>query len=567
MSEVAAAIEDRVTPADEPGHAGVSRDWFVLEQLAREDGGEVRVNAQTALTYSAYWACVRIISQSIASLGWHVFESRGARGKDRVYDDVSWILDTQTNPEMSAFDFRQVLIKDALTWGNGYAEIERDGFGRVKWMYRLAPDRVEVLRDDGGRLYYEIDNGYSREPTRLGPEQVYHLKGLGPDGLVGYSVVAMFRRTISQAINVGRYGDSFFRKGPMPGGVLKVPGLVDKNRRDELREDMHNVYGGSKNAGKVLVLFGGMEFDPLSMPNTDAQFLESQRFSVEEMARIFGVPPHKLADLTRSTNNNIEHQAIEFVQDCLLPWCRRLETEADLKLYGRQLRGRRWTRLNLQALLRGDSATQVRNLQTLTTSGIATINEAREHLDYNPIEGGDTPLVQGAMVPLELALNPPDPATPAPAPKPAGKDEGGGDDDMPENLRAVFAPLLANVYDRLLRVEADKARRADNKGVLPRHVANHYTPDVEAHAADQLAPVLSALLLASGRPGDPAPLAARLARDHVRRSVDDLSHGVTALNVWGLLPGSPAARAAQQAEAHLSLAWEAVRTPTNGVHA
>lgn len=551
-----ATIENRDTPAEPPGHAGTPRDWFVMDLMTGPNHGE-RYNPGAAMTYSAFWACVRVISQSIAALGWHVFQSEG-RGKSRVYDDTAWVLDTQTSPEMSAFDFRQVILKDALVWGNGYAEIERDGYGRVRWLYRISPERVDVLRDERGAIYYAVDRYEGRDPIRLAPEQVYHLKGLGPDGLVGYSVVEMFRRTIGMALSIGRYGENFFQRGPMPGGVLKMRGMVDKVKRDEIREDINSVYGGSRNAGKVIVLFGDSEFEPLTMPNSDAQFLENQRFSVEEMARIFGVPPHKLADLTRSTNNNIEHQAIEFVQDCLLPWCRRLETEADIKLYGRRLRGQRWTRLNLQALLRGDSQTQVNNLQKLTTSGIVTVNEAREHLDYNPIDGGDTPLVQGAMVPLERVIEEPEPE-PTLAPSPTQDD---GDEPpqrpMPEDVQKTFRQLLACAYDRLLRVEADKAKRAYNKGLLSHHLSSYYATDAKAQTTEALTPIMSALLLAVGRSDQDtaARLAAEYATSHIQQSTGDLGKGVASIAGWGLEAGRPAMRAARQAEAHMAALWE-----------
>ncbi len=168
-------------------------------------------------------------------------------------------------------------------------------------------------------------------------------------------------------------------------------------------------YGGAENAGRVPVLSGGMDFESFTMPNKDAQWIESQGYQGEDICRIYGVPPHKAGIMAHSTNNNIEHQAIEAVQDCLLPWCRRLETEADIKLFGSVSRGKLRTRLDLQTLLRGDSATQTTNLASQVTNGLRTVNEGREELDLNPIEGGDTPLIQGAMAPLERVMNPPAP--------------------------------------------------------------------------------------------------------------------------------------------------------------
>lgn len=398
----------RVSP-DDPGREG-GRKWqeAALEHalwtwgISSPRDDTVSITPASALQFSAVWACVRIISQTIASLGWHTYQtSADGRSKEPLADDISWVLGWQANPEVTAYAFREALLKDALLCGNGFAEIQRDLSGRVMWLWRISPERVTVARDDGGSLVYLIDNGTGKDKTVLPPADVYHLRGLSADGVVGYSVVETARRSLSLAIQTERYGESFFKRGPLPGGVLKIPGNPKKEERDSLKSTFEKAYGGAANAGRIIVTTGNMEFAPLEMSNEDAQFLESRRFSINEVARWFGVPPHKLGDLERATFSNIEHQAIEFVQDCIFPWCRRLESEADVKLYGRKDRGRKWTKLNLNALLRGDSATQTANITSLRTSGLITANEGREQLDMNPVDGGDELLVQGAMTPSD----------------------------------------------------------------------------------------------------------------------------------------------------------------------
>jgi HK97 family phage portal protein len=550
-------IEDRITAPEGGTHgkeeAALEHALWVMGVNSQRH--HRRVDANTAMTYAAVWGCVRVIAQAVATLGWHVYETTAdGRGKQPVDDNVAWLLNTQPNPEMGAVDFRQVLLKDALLVGNGYAEIERDGYGRPVWLWRIDPARVCVERDGGRRLYYKVDNGRNSDPTSLDPPDVFHLKGPSEDGLVGYSVVAMARRTIGLGLDQERYGSNYFSRGPMPGGVLEIPPGSKKDERDAIRDSFERAYGGAENAGRVVALGGGMKFSPVTISNDDAQFLDSRRFQTEEVCRWFGVPPHKLADLTRSTNNNIEHQAIEFVQDCLLPWCRRLEAEADIKLFGRVNRGRRWTKLNLNAMLRGDSKTQVENLAKLVNGALLTVNEAREQLDYNPIEGGDTPLIQGAMVPLERLLEEPEPAPPASPPK-APPVAPKAPKEPPADLAEAFGDLLSGVYERLLRVEADKARRAHNRGQLRQWAGEFYGTEHRAHVAAALLPVLRAVALAGGLDLAKAEAAAAgLAEGHCTGGLRTVGGegGAESIDGW-------AGEAGRLGAAGIKAAWEAMQ--------
>ncbi len=440
-------------------------------------------------------------------------------------DAISWLLNVQASPEMSAFDFRQTLLVDALTWGNGYAEIERDGYGRAMWLWHIPKDRVCVERDDSGNLYYEVKNSPGRDPTILPPENVFHLRGLGPDGIVGWSPVEVHRNSLKLAMDQEAFGESFFEKGIMPSGILTMPGNVPLDTKRQAKESFQRAYGGSRQAGNVIVISNGMEFNSMTLPNADAQYLESRRFSVEEVARIYGVPPHKIGNMDRATYSNIESQAIEAVQDCLLPWCRRLESEADIKLFGRINRGKRFTRVNLGALLRGDSQTQTTTVVQKVNNGIMTVNEGREFLELNPIDGGDTSLVQGAMIPLAVALEAKQPAQQA---KPDGSKDNTAKAPVPDpekpakNVAAAFKPILAECYGRLLRVEMDKAKRAANKGQLDQHTKDFYTMDNLDHVVGVLRPVFSAFLLASNSQLDPDEVSIAAAIRHNERSIKSL---------------------------------------------
>lgn len=532
-------IEARVTAPDgEPGQGGrqAALSHAYLQLGYADLWGEQRLGEDSALTYSAVWGCVRVISEAIACLGWHVYErSRDGRSRLPLEDAAAWLIDLQANPETAALDWRQKLLKDALLSGNGYAEIERTGMGKPHWLWQLDRRRVQPDRFRG-QLVYEVTNGSGMKNTVLQPRDVYHLKGLSDDGVVGYGVVELARKTIRLGLQEEQFGVSFFEKGPMPGGILKVSQQLTTEAREKLQRDAQKLYGGgSRNAGRILVLMGGQEFSPLDLNNADAQFLESRKFQVTEVCRWFGVPPHKLADLDRATFSNVEEQERAFVTDCLTIWARRLESEADIKLFGPVQTGRRYTKLNLDARLRGNSQTQTSTVTAKVTSGIMTVNEARAYFDLNPIDGGDTPLVQGAMVPLERVLEEPmEEPMPEPAPAPEPVPEPAPDPTDRVEAARVFGRLLEDAIGRLLRVEADKARRAANKGQLAEHCSAYYGAESADHVSGILTPILAGLALALGRPLDGARQQAEEAAarhlDTSRRAL--LGEGVTALAEW-----------------------------------
>jgi HK97 family phage portal protein len=534
MHQPVTEIEDRATQPDTPGasyYGGEPWRWYMDGYRAAE--ADPPLDAQTALTYSAVWACRRVISQTLASLNWNVFErTPDGRSRRPLEDDVAWMLGMQASPELNAFEFRQCLVNDALN-GNGFAEIERTGSGRPVWLHRIDPWRVCLYRDELGRLLYEIRNG-GKESTYLRPEDVFHLRGPSPDGLVGYSVIQMFRRSIGLGIATERYGRTFFERGPMPGGVLTVPAALKKDGRDELRDSFQQVYGGSRNAGRVVVLWGDMKFEKADLANDDAQFLQSRNFNLYDICRIYGVPPHKVAQLERATFGNVEHQSIEFIQDCLLPWVRRLEMEADVKLFGRVMMGRRYTRLDLDTLLRGDALVQSQSVRERVNAGLMTPNEGRSYFEMDPRPNGDKLIVQGAMATLDSVVNRPAPPV---GPGPAGgahADQGPGTSARWAAATAPFRLLLARAYAGLFRVEADKARRAANKGKLAEHVADFYGPANADHVAAQIRPVLDGLLLALGRPpAEGAEWAERLATTADVVSARELSEkGAAACEGW-----------------------------------
>lgn len=387
----------------------------------------IHVDHDTALRYSAVFACVRVISESIACLPWHVYEDQGDR-KEKAKGPIEYLLNKRPNPELSSFSFKRTLLGWALTWGNGYAEIERDNAGRPIGLWPIAPDRVEVKRDaETGQVYYEVYN--SRDAKSIvDPRNMFHVHGLGYDGLVGYSVISLSARNIGLGLAAEDFGASFFGNGAQLGGVIKVPNgsRLSTEAKAAMYKAFNSRHQGTKNAFKVEILDGDADYKEIGIPPEDAQMIETRGFNVEDICRWFRVPPHKVAKLDHATFTNIEHQSLEFVTDTLGPWIKCLEEEADYKLFG--LRNTRYyTKLNVNALLRGDMAGRAAYFRDMWNLGVLSVNEIRALEDLNPVPDGEKRFVQLNMTTLEKAGEQPEPAQAEP---PATDGQG---DELDEN--------------------------------------------------------------------------------------------------------------------------------------
>ncbi len=368
------------------------------------------VNEFSALRVSAVYACVRILAESIAALPLHVYEYRDG-GKERVpKHPLYFLLHDAPNHEMTSFIFRETLMTHLLLYGNCYAQIIRNNGGGVIGLYPLLPNRMSVERDDDGEIIYrytpttaERQFDKSAQVT-LRRTDVLHIPALGFNGLVGFSPIAMARNAIGVAIATEEFGAKFFENGARPSGILTHPGTI-KNP-DKIRESWQSVYGGSENTGKVAILEEGMKYESISIPPDDAQFLDTRKFQLNEIARIFRVPPHMLADLERATFSNITHQSLEFVMYSLMPWIVRWEQGLCKALFLNSERGKYFVKFSVEGLLRGDYETRMRGYQLAIQNGIMSVNEVRELEDMNPIAasaGGDLHLVNGNVVKLEDA--------------------------------------------------------------------------------------------------------------------------------------------------------------------
>ena len=341
----------------------------------------VTVNESTALQYSAVYAAVRLLSESVASLPLHTYE-RLDEGKQRANaHPVATMLSTSVNPQLSSYAFRETLMGHVLTYGNGYAEIVRDAGGNPVQLLPITPDRVRVVQSSDGVITYHID-----EQITLAQDDMFHIAGLGFDGLVGYSPVQLAKQAIGLGIGSERFGGSFFGNSARPAGVLTHPNRLSKEAKENLRDSWQSTYAGADNAGRTAILEEGVQFTSIGLTNEDAQYLQTRQFQVVEIARWYGVPCHMIQSLDAATFSNIEHQGIEYVTYSLRPWLVRWEQEIQRKLF---TTGAFFSEFLVDGLLRGDTKTRYDGYKVARETGWLSVNEIRSLENLNPVDGGD----------------------------------------------------------------------------------------------------------------------------------------------------------------------------------
>ena len=366
---------------------------------------------RSALQMTAVYSCVRILAEAVAGLPLHLYRYTDDGGKEKAIDHPLYrILHDEPNSEMSSFVFRETLMTHLLLWGNCYAQIIRNGKNEIVGLYPLTPNRVTVHRDENGQLYYLYTRGADdvtntkNMTVKLGPSEVLHIQGLGFDGLVGYSPIAMAKNAIGLAIATEEYGAKFFANGAAPSGVLEHPGTIKEPGK--VREAWQSQFGGSANSNKIAVLEEGMKYTPISISPEQAQFIETRKFQINEIARIFRVPPHMVGDLEKSSFSNIEQQSLEFVKYTLDPWVVRWEQTLARTLFTVEEKKKYFFRFNVEGLLRGDYVSRMNGYATARQNGWMSANDIREleNLDRIPTdEGGDMYLVNGNILPLTKA--------------------------------------------------------------------------------------------------------------------------------------------------------------------
>lgn len=370
------------------------------------------VTPETSMRLTAVSCCVRILAETIAELPLGVYRYTADGGREKATDLKLYnVIHDEVNAEMTSYQFREMMMTQLCVYGNAYAQIIRNNRGEVVALYPLQANRMNVYRDNGGRLYYTYDrrpvdsnSDGEYEKVRFEWEDVLHVPGLGFNGITGLSPLSLARETLGSAIAAEKFAGSFFGNGASPSGILEYPKSVKDPQ--EFVKRFNEAYSGPKNAGKIPLLEDGMTFKTVSITPQDAQYLETRKFNINEIARIYRIPPHMLADLEKSSFSNIEQQSLEFVKYTIAPWVAKWEQALRQKLLTEEQKTRYFFAFNLEGLLRGDYASRMQGYSIARQNGWMSANDIRTLENMNKIpaeEGGDLYLVNGSMLRLSQA--------------------------------------------------------------------------------------------------------------------------------------------------------------------
>jgi HK97 family phage portal protein len=418
--------------------------------LGRSDAG-VLINNQAAMRITTAQVCVKIISEDMSANGHEIFQ-RMPDGSIRLATDHRlWtIIHDQPNPNMSAAVFWGALVASAVGWGNGYAWIKRDRAARAIALVPLKSGLTSPVKV-GGKLMYATTQTETGTVAYIDPEDVLHVMGLTHDGIIGINPIESCKNAFGLALAAEKFGAQLFGNGARASGVLTHPGVLEDEAYENLKKSVRDRSTGD-NALTPMILEEGMKWEQITINPNDAQFLATRQFQRTEIAGLFRVPLHLVGDLTRATNNNIEHQSLDYVRYCLRPWAVRIEQEVNRKLLG----GPFTMEHNFNDMQRGDFASQTAGYQTLRNIGVYSTNDILRSMRQNPIpadEGGDVRTIQGAMIPLTALLAEED--KPA-APETAGTDSGEGDAQPFNRIAPAFRKLFRDAVGRTINRSGDK---------------------------------------------------------------------------------------------------------------
>jgi HK97 family phage portal protein len=413
--------------------------WWRFGQGPVSSG--VAVTLETSLGVSAFFCAVSTISQDIASLPLFLYKGSADGGKTRFdAHPLNRLLHDQPNPETTSFQWRAAMMVNALTGGNAYSEIQRDGGGRPIALWHLTPHRVTVLRQNGA-LVYRVTNGAGSD-TFIDASDMLHIKGPSPDGILGYDIVHLGREALGLSIAAERFGATFFSNGSQPGGVLTIPGGLTEQARKNLREALEARHQGSDRAHKWLIAENGATFNPIGVNPRDSQFNELRVHQIREVARFFKIPVAYLGDLERATYSNFEQMQLTYYTTGLRPWLVSIEQELDSKLIAPSERNIQHFEHVAEGFLRADTEKRAQFYTSMITNGIMSINEVRSRENLPPVPGGDIARVPMNMEPLGAA--PVSPARVAP---------------RADALLVAQRDLLIDAFYRVIRREVDRARQ------------------------------------------------------------------------------------------------------------
>ncbi len=434
---------------------------------------EQEITPEVSLTVSAVLAAFTILAEDLSSLPLILYQRVG-RIKTRAYASSYYrLLHDQPNPEHSSMVFRELKMGHLLGWGNFYGQLIWDRFGDIREIWPLRPDRMVVARVDGQRLYtyFSIDG----QPRTFLPDEILHVPAFGFDGLVGYSRISLARNAIGLSISAEKFGSKFFANGANPGIVIKVPETLSDLAYDHLKESWEESHRGVDNSHKAAILEEGASIDKIGVPPDDAQFLETRKFQVSEIARIFRVPPHMIGDVEKSTSwgTGIDSQEQGYVNHTLRPWATRIEEALRLQVLPEAMQENYYYEHLMDALLRGDIATRYEAYVKAINNGMLSHNEVRAKENANPYKGGDSYWMQAQMTRV------------------GGPDTG--------NAAASLDPLWRDAIARILKRETNDLQGALRRWTMKAEgkrfqswAFSFYSKDHPAFIRKQLQPILEA---------------------------------------------------------------------------
>lgn len=362
--------------------------WFVNWINGEETASGELVNEETAMKMSAVYACIRLLSQSVAKLPIHVYNDRNAKKEKDEKHPVTYLLENRPNPYMTPYDFKLTMEAHRQLYGNAYAEIQfgRDGYPKALWI--LNPELTEVVTDDRnhGKVWYTtvLPDG---QAVKLKYENVLHIKNIGITGLKGMSPIAVARETIGSQMASQKYVSNFYKNGTTAKGVLTVPGVTLKPEAKKIvREEWEKMNTGMTNANRIAILDSGITYQDLTMSQADAQFIETQKLNTTDIARIYNVPPHMIADLEHATFSNIEHQSISYVKNTLQPLIVSWEQALKYQLFTPTEQKHYYCKYNVESELRGDSKSRAEFYEIMERIGAYNIDEIRNKEDLPELE-------------------------------------------------------------------------------------------------------------------------------------------------------------------------------------
>lgn len=440
-----------------------------------ESSAGVAVTESSALKYTPFWAAVRIISGTLAALPFKVYKRLDSGGKQPMSGHpVYGLLHDRPNEYMDAVTFLETRMAHVLCYGNGYAEIQRDGAGRPVALWPLLPDKTERQIAADGTMFYEVKvtlPSGGTETVYLPDYNVLHVKGLGFDGYTGYNVVQYHKEAIGYGMGVKEYGARFFGNGARPGGVLEHPNTLGDKALKHLKESWEKEHGGLSQAHRLQILEEGMKWHETGVDPQKAQALEVQKWTVDDCSRIFQIPPHKLGSMEFSKYNNVEQLQIDFICTTMLYWFRKWESEVNYKLFTTRERNKLFAEILVDAALRGNTEARTAYYQAGRQWGFLSINDIREKENMNPIgPAGDVYLDPLNMVPAGTLPKDGDGQGPWNDGE-GGKAKGAGKAKDDDPVRASHRALLVSAWRRVLTTleethSAEKARKLARK-ILP----------------------------------------------------------------------------------------------------